>query len=553
MPLPQLPIVQSGLALDQPRNTSRPVMLIGFQQEANLGIGYLASTLRAAGYRVEIFDFQLERDEILDAARRLNPLVIGFSLIFQYFVDRFGSLAHYLRENGVDCHFTIGGHFPSLSYEQALGLIPQLDSVVRFEGELTLLELADVLGRGEDWKRIEGLAYSANGETVTTPMRPLVHDLDDLPYPDRSYKDTAILGRRITPLLASRGCARTCSFCSIHMFYRTAPGKVVRTRNPAKVVEEMKRLHEERGTTIYLFQDDDFPLFGPAWRRWTREFLKELHGSGLVGKTIWKINCRADVVEPELFSEMRDAGLYLVYMGLESGTDEGLDTLNKEITVEQNIEATKVLREVGLMFEFGFMMFDPSSSFDAVRANVRFLRRITADGRVAAVFCRMLPYDGTPIKDELQRQGRLRGDVCNPDYDFLDPRLSEFYYDLKQIVDVTGWIHGYESLSPQLNHAWHEVAILEHLFPRLDGLPQYTARLSAITNRSNDLLFRIVEDLANTHEHGVLHSWDPTVLQQQAQAFLAELIAERTRFIGGNQEILLRALDQELMPMMPTA
>lgn len=548
MALAQLPIVQSGLPLGRPRDTSRPVMLIGFQQEANLGIGYLAATLRAAGYRVEIFDFQIEREEILEAARRLNPLLIGFSLIFQYFVDRFGSLARYLRENEIACHFTIGGHFPSLSHEHTLEIIPDLDSVVRFEGELTLLELCDVLGRGEEWRGIEGLAYRSNGEILTTPMRHLIHDLDDLPYPDRSYRDTAILGRKITPLLASRGCARTCSFCSIHMFYRIAPGKVVRTRNPAKVVEEMKRLHEERGTRIYLFQDDDFPLFGPAWRRWTREFLEELHGSGLVGKTIWKINCRADVVEPELFSEMRDAGLYLVYMGLESGSDEGLDTLHKEITVEQNIQATKILREVGLMFEFGFMMFDPSSSFDSVRANVSFLRRITADGRVAAVFCRMLPYDGTPIKHELQRQGRLRGDVCNPDYDFLDPRLSDFYYDLKRIVDLTGWIHGYKSLSPQLNHAWHEVAILEHLFPRLAELPEYATRLAGITNRSNDLLFRIVEDLANTHERGVPHCWDAQALRQQAEGFLAKLIAERTAFIGENQGTLLQALDQELTP-----
>jgi anaerobic magnesium-protoporphyrin IX monomethyl ester cyclase len=98
-----------------PRNTSRPVMLIGFQEQANLGLGYLASTLRREGYRVAVFDFEQERERILAAAKSLNPVLIGFSLIFQFYVDRFGALIRYLRDNGVTCHFTMGGHFPAIN------------------------------------------------------------------------------------------------------------------------------------------------------------------------------------------------------------------------------------------------------------------------------------------------------------------------------------------------------------------------------------------------------------------------------------------------------
>ena len=72
--------------------------------------------------------------------------------------------------------------------------------------------------------------------------------------------------------LASRGCARTCSFCSIHVFYRSAPGKVVRTRKPAEVVREMRYLYDEHDIRIFLFQDDDFPVFGVVWQRWAREY-----------------------------------------------------------------------------------------------------------------------------------------------------------------------------------------------------------------------------------------------------------------------------------------
>jgi radical SAM superfamily enzyme YgiQ (UPF0313 family) len=143
------------------------------------------------------------------------------------------------------------------------------------------------------------------------------------------------------------------------MFYRTAPGKVVRTRKPGQVVREMRALQEERGITIFLFQDDDFPLFGPVWHRGAGEFVNELHKSRLPGRVIWKMNCRADVVEPAMFSSMRDAGLYLVYMGLELGSEEGLKALHKQITVEQNIRAVEILKQVGLMFEFDSCLFDP--------------------------------------------------------------------------------------------------------------------------------------------------------------------------------------------------
>jgi anaerobic magnesium-protoporphyrin IX monomethyl ester cyclase len=535
------------------RNATRPVVLVGFQRQGNLGLGYLASTLRAHGYRVKVFDVEANEEEILAAVRAMDPLLVGFSLIFQFYIKRFGALLRYLRESGVNCHFTMGGHFPSLNYQDTLQLVPELDSVVRFEGELTLLELVDLLTRNQDWRHIQGIAYRIGSSVMATPLRPLVADLDLLPYPERDYQPEAVLGRNAMPLLASRGCARTCSFCSIHMFYRTAPGKVVRTRRPAQVVREMAALHEERGITIFLFQDDDFPLFGPVWRRWAEEFVNELHKSGLPGRVIWKMNCRADVVEPAMFSMMRDAGLYLVYMGLESGSEEGLRTLHKQVTVEQNIRAVETLKQIGLMFEFGFMLFDPSSTFASVRENVRFLRAIVGDGSAGAVFCRMLPYDGTPIKEELERSGRLRGDVCNPTYNFLDPRLDAFYDELTRVVNVSGWVHGYRALSPQLNWVWNEVAIIERLFPRLQGMPEYKQRVREITQASNDLLFRVVEDMSYAYSDGAASQLSASDLQARCRQWVEDLVRERNDFIFGRQQTLLAALQDDARHQMACA
>ena len=543
MPHPgSFPILEPDAISNLGRDTSRPILLIGFQRHSNLGIGYLASTMRQHGYRVEVFDFEADPRKVLEAARNLNPMLVGFSLIFQSYIFDFRKLIRFLRDGGMSCHFTMGGHFPSLSYARTLQLVPELDSVVRFEGELTLLELVDYLGTGRDWRPLLGIAYRDGADVHSTGLRPLVHDLDDLPYPERTYRRNAILGRHATPMLASRGCARTCSFCSIHMFYRTAPGKVVRTRKPAEVVREMRWLLEEHGISIFLFQDDDFPLFGPVWRRWAREFVAELHRNELPGRVVWKINCRADAVDPELFREMREAGLYMVYMGLESGTEEGLKTLHKQITVEQNIRAVEILKEIGAIFEFGFMLLDPSSTFESVLANVQFLRTVVGDGSAAAGFGRMVPYDGTPIKDELERAGRLRGDVCKPDYDFLDPRLTDFYNEIVHIVDVTGWTHGYRALSPQLNFAWDEVAVLELLFTGVPGLAEYRETVREITRASNEVLFRIVEDTSRVFSDGLPPAWSAEELRSQSQHFAERLITNRDAFILRNQDLLLREL-----------
>ncbi len=326
------------------------------------------------------------------------------------------------------------------------------------------------------------------------------------------------------------------------MFYRTAPGKVVPTRTPSEVAREMRWLLEEHEVSIFLFQDDDFPLFGQVWRRWAREFVEELHRHELPGRVAWKINCRADAVEPRLFEEMREAGLFMVYMGLESGTEEGLRTLHKQISVEQNIRAVEILKEIGLTFEFGFMLLDPSSTFESVRKNVDFLRIIVGDGSAGVTFGKMAPYDGTPIKDDLERAGRLRGDTSKPDYDFLDPRLTLFYQELLKIIDVSGWTHRHHALSPQLNFSWNEVAIIELLFPNVPGLAAYKERLREITRDSNAIFLQVIEDTSYIFSDGRPSLWPARELRSRCETFLKELTSHRDAFILRNQDLLLETL-----------
>src|SRR5262249_49102163 len=162
------------------------------------------------------------------------------------------------------------------------------------------LELTERLKAGANWRDLDGIAYLEDGRVVTTRPRALVSDLDSLPFPYRPYEAEKMGGFATLPILASRGCARTCSFCSIHTFYRTAPGKVVRVRKPAKIVEEMLHLERNHQVRVFLFQDDDFPLWKAGGRRWATELAERLHACGLADRAIWKISCRAEYVEAEL-------------------------------------------------------------------------------------------------------------------------------------------------------------------------------------------------------------------------------------------------------------
>jgi anaerobic magnesium-protoporphyrin IX monomethyl ester cyclase len=518
------------------------VVLIGYQDQGNLGMGYLAAVLKQLGREVEMIDIRDSAESIAARLTSRQPLVVGFSLIFQYFLPQYRRLAAHLRNAGITSHFTIGGHYPSLCHDEILQNFPELDSVVRYEGELTLPDLVERLSTGNDWRQTSGIAYLCDGQVVVTEPRALVHDLDSLPHPWRPYKAEQVGGYPTLPLLASRGCARRCSFCSIHTFYRTAPGKVVRCRKPETIVEEMVQLQRQYGVRVFLFQDDDFPLWGNAGRRWADELVERLHASGLVDSTVWKISCRGEYVEPELFARLRDAGLFLVYMGIESGVEQGLKILHKEMTVEQNLAAIRVLKKLGIQFSYGFMLFDPSSTFESVRENVGFLRQIVGDGSAAATFCRMLPYGGTPIRDLLAREGRLRGDLTHPEYDFLDTRLNEYYGLLNRAVSP--WIHN-EGLSNELNYALGELRTMERLVPGLEQRDVYEAALRGLIQESNERVFRLVEESSLAFEQGDRSMLDLDTSRIYCEQARTEMIRLRNIFVAENIYRLMEPVSQD--------
>lgn len=405
----------------------RSVLLVGFQDQDNLGLRYLMSSLQQAGFAPQIVTYRSDPAWLIELAERERPVVIGFSLIFQYMAPDFAKVIAALREHGVIVHLTMGGHYPSFDYQEILDRMPGLDSVVRFEGEGTLVELASRIQSGADWRHIPGIAYRERGQVTANPLRAAVADLDTLPEPYRDDIDYESQPFATASILGSRGCPWECSFCSIRPFYEAQGGSLRRLRHPQAIAEEMADLYHRRKVSLFLFQDDDFLGGGKRARAWAYELAQALEHVGLAGRIAFKISCRSDEVREDVLGRLMQVGLTHVYMGVESGDEQGLLNMNKHLLPAQHIEAGRVLKALGLTFDFGFMLLDPYSHFNSVRNNIAFLEAFVGDGWTAESFCRMLPYAGTPIKSRLENDGRLLGTAFDPDYRFLDPKLDIFY------------------------------------------------------------------------------------------------------------------------------
>lgn len=416
------------------QNFSIDTLLVGYENQENLGLRSIMAYLQNSGYTVGMIPFSPDREsEILEAIELWKPRLIGFSLIFQYSLNEFQQLMHILRENDINAHFTAGGHFPSLRPEVTLKTMPELDSIVRFEGELTLIELLDNLNNSEKWQNIKSLAYRSDTEVILTPLRPLIDNLDNLPYVYRDATWQSFNGVNMASMLASRGCWFNCSFCSIRQFYGKPTGILRRTRSPQNVVDEMLTLFNESNVRFFSFQDDDFAARTKKQRKWLNEFLSCLAESRLATKAKWKISCRVDDLEPHILEKMIEHGLMAVYLGIESGSNESLRMLNKHVTVEQNLSAIELIKRHNIALAIGFMLFDPSSTVATLQDNLQFLRAVSEDGYFPINFCKMLPYAGTPIETQLRNEDRLTGSITHPDYDFIDPRVNWYAFIVQRI------------------------------------------------------------------------------------------------------------------------
>jgi hypothetical protein len=279
-------------------------------------------------------------------------------------------------------------------------------------------------------------------------------------------------------------------------------------RSAAAVANEMQQLFD-KGVRIFIFDDDDLGTKQKIERVWIEQFARELEKRDLASSILWSMFCRADEADVELLGRLRECGLAFVCMGIESGNPQGLKTLNKGFHVDDVFRAVETLEQLGIFFEYGFMMFDPGSTFESVRANLAFLERLCKGGRAPVRFTKMVPLMGTPIARTLTAAGRLTGTISAPNYGHLDGRL-----DLLEMC----WAKAFgpiafnrNGLVDRLRSAKKDVVVLGKFLPGEWDIPGYgsgVTRLMADFNESVlDTMRRSLQFMESRNYADILYYW----------------------------------------------
>ena len=468
------------------------VLLVGSELEENLAIRYLASALEAAGHQAELAAFSGVDDtaEVVHAMRRTSPDVIGLSMTFQRRAEEFGDLATELRQRGFAGHITAGGHFPTFAYREVLERYPALDSVVRHEGEVTLVELCDRLRERQPLNDVAGLVHRSGGELHVAPTRPLASDLDAIRFPKRVGEPQLHMGIPAAFMVGSRGCYGNCTFCCINAYIKDAGGDKYRMRSADNVADEIMSVRRERGARMLVFHDDDF---------FTRDAARDLSRVTALRDALKKrgvddvalvLKARPDDLDDAVFRVLSDIGLLRIYIGIEAGSSQGLKTLGRGVDIGANQRALSFLRARDIYACFNMLIFDPETSAPSLRQSLGFLRE-NAD--IPMNFCRTEIYPGTPLMRKLSREGRLIGDVFGWDYEISDPTAERaFRVFAEAFLDRNFRCDGLMNSNLSLGYYLH---LLKQFYPRavtrqLQNLALTTIRRVNLdcVDRMNDIL-----------------------------------------------------------------
>ncbi len=356
-----------------------------------LGVGYVASSLRNAGYDVKILDCTfMKKDEAMTAALGTGADVVGIYCMVTM-REECEMFARALRNK---CDLLVaGGPLPSCD---PLPFMEDFDVVVRGEGEKSIVEVVQAYESGGDLDSILGIVCRRKGgDIVFTPHRELEAHLDKTAFPARDllqnhkYIDYSRkrFGYAITTVITTRGCPFRCEFCSNAVF-----GISYRERSPGNVLLEVEQALSYGYDRIH-FADDVFTLN----KNRILEFCDGVRKKALDFK--WECLGRVDSIDREIAVAMKRAGCERIFFGIESGNDGILNLMNKKITVDNARRAVEAAHLAGIRTGAFFILCYPGETNDTVLDTLHFSTSLPLD---YLSFTVPYPLPGTPLHERVK-------------------------------------------------------------------------------------------------------------------------------------------------------
>ncbi|EFL50644.1 Radical SAM domain protein [Solidesulfovibrio fructosivorans JJ]] len=394
-------------------------------------LGYAAATLKREGFAVFLRDYQTERlhpDDLFADFERENPDGVFVSITNSTIFDDLGLIAELAKRKPGLLVMLKGAIF----FDPDHALLDQLDLadatyLIGLESDFTVGRLAKAhFENPAAVPGIRGLLYKKDGGWAKTDFSSWETDLDDLPFPDRSLIRNALYVRPDTgepqaTIATSRGCPSACIFCMTPKI----SGKKLRLRSPENILAELSECYFTHGIRDFFFKSDTF-TFDAAW---TKAVCQAILDSPLSGKIRWVANSKVKPLERDTLAIMKKAGCWLVAFGYESGSPETLTRIHKNTTINDNLQATKWAKEVGLR-TFGFFLiglpWEGPEHLEATRKHIFELDNDFLELHIA------IPYYGTRLNEIARQEGLIPDTVLGKDY-FNAPTVGTKHLSMEEI------------------------------------------------------------------------------------------------------------------------
>ncbi len=410
------------------------------QPYAPLGTMYAAALLRQEGYDVQLHDVMFAHgpDDIEPKLQAFRPDVLvvyddGFNYLTKMCLTNMREAAFDMSKRAKEygCAVIVSSSDSTDHYAEYLD--NGADYIIIGEAEQTLLELVNTLKEKQDnTNTIPGLAYKTGEGILKTPPRPVMTELDSLPFPAWDLVDVEqyrkawlqSTGYFSINMGTTRGCPFKCNWCAKPIY-----GNRYNARSPENVVQELKLLDDKYGIDHVWFCDDIFGL-KPGWVARFAELVKQ---SGLQFR--FKIQSRADLLlKDEQIAPLAAAGCEVVWMGAESGSQSILDAMDKGTTVGQIAEATALLKRHGIKPAFFLQFGYPGETIDDIKKTLKMLEDlIPAEIGISVSY----PLPGTKFYEKVREQLGEKANWTDSDelaLMFKNTYEPEFYKQLHRYV-----------------------------------------------------------------------------------------------------------------------
>jgi radical SAM superfamily enzyme YgiQ (UPF0313 family) len=357
-----------------------------------LGVTYVAAAFAAAGAEVKILDYIVSRytpEKLKAELDAFQPDAVGATSVTLNFYGA-ADIVRTAKRHNPDIITMMGGPHVSFDAENTLAAYPEIDLIVRGEGEQTIAELTQRLKDRKTWAGIKGITFRQNGHIVATPQREFIDDLDTLPLPARHLLPLSryqALGYPIS-IITSRGCPYSCIFCQ----GRRMVGNKIRKRSAVKIVDEIEQILSYGINRINVADD----LFASDKAR-VKEVCGEIQKRGL--SFTWSAFARVNTVDLETLQTMKDTGCDSVSFGVESGNPEMLRRIRKKITLDQVRQAVRLCNEAGMLAHTSFMVGLPGESPETLEETKQFAASL---GSLYGYHF-LAPFPGTTVREEVDQ------------------------------------------------------------------------------------------------------------------------------------------------------